>query len=115
MKVLKSQRERSSWLFFIVTVLSSGLFAFADLFEFVGVGIFKQTSGYPFSEEGPTPWYYKTPQLYATVNLIFGLLFLIVVLASIWAFIRVKHKLLMILSMALVLVVLLRLISGQSA
>jgi hypothetical protein len=43
-----------------------------NLSEFLNIGISKNTSGYPFGGEEPTPWYYKTPQLYATGNLLFG-------------------------------------------
>ena len=43
--------------------------------EWYVIGVLKKTAGYPFGEKGPTPYYYKTPALYAKVNLIWGILF----------------------------------------
>jgi hypothetical protein len=114
MTILNIKRERSTWLFFIVTVLLSGIFAFANLSEFVTVGILKQTSGYPFSGEGPTPWFYKSAQLYASVSLIFGMLFLLTFSIGVWSFLKVRRNTLLIsFSISLFLIVL-QLLTGQS-
>ena len=43
--------------------------------EWYRIGVLNKTAGYPFSGEGPTPYYYKTPELYAKVNLVWGILF----------------------------------------
>lgn len=108
------QRNKSAWLLFIATLLLAGLFAFVNLSEFVTVGVLKQMSGYPFGGEGPTPWLYKSAQLYATVNLAFGLLFLLSLAVGVWSFIRVKKNVLVTcFSISLVLILLL-LLTGQS-
>jgi hypothetical protein len=115
MTTLPIQRDKSVWLLFLVTVLLSGLFAFINLSEFLSVGILQKTSGYPFGGEGPTPWYYKTPQLYVRVNLIFGLLFFSVLIASCWTFIKVKKLPLFVTLIVTLLFILLQILNGQSA
>ena len=115
MTTLIIQRDKSIWLLFLVTVLLSGLFAFINLSEFLTVGVLLQTGGYPFGGEGPTPWYYKTPQLYATVNLIFGLLFFSALAFSCWAFAKVKKTLLFIMFIVTMLLILIQILNGQSA
>src|SRR5258706_761581 len=57
--------------------LLSGLFSFLTLSEFYSIKILKEAREYPFGGEGPTPYYYKSADLYATVNLIWGLVFLL--------------------------------------
>ena len=102
------------WLLFIATVLLSGLFALLNLWEFVTVGILKQTSGYPFGGEGPTPWFYKSAQLYATVNLIIGVLFILTLFTGTWSFIKVQRKVLLIAFAVSLLLIVLQLLTGQS-
>jgi hypothetical protein len=114
MTILNIQRDKSTWLLFIVTVLLSGLFAFANLSEFVTVGILKQTSGYPFGGEGPTPWFYKSAQLYATVNLITGLLFILTLFTGTWSFIKVQRRVLLIAFAVSLLHIVLQLLTGAS-
>lgn len=63
-----------------------------NLSEFYLIGILNKTDGYPFGGEGPTPYYYKTPGLYSTVNLIWGLLFLTPLLLAIWSIIKGQRK-----------------------
>jgi len=53
----------------------AGLLAFMHLEEWFMIGVMGKTAGYTFGAEGPTPYYYKTPDLYAKVNLIWGILF----------------------------------------
>ena len=108
------KRERSTWLLFIATVLLSGLFAIANLSEFVTVGILKKTGGYPFGGEGPTPWFYKSAQLYAIVNLIFGMLFLVFFSLGTWSFIKVYRKALVISFALSMLFVVLQLLTGKA-
>jgi hypothetical protein len=114
MTTLTIQRDKSIWLPFLVTILLSGLFAFINLSEFVYVGVLQKTSGYPFGGEGPTPWYYKTSQLYATVNLVFGLLFFSVLAFSCWAFIKMKKILLFVALIMILLLIFAQIINGQS-
>ncbi|MBP6215281.1 MAG: hypothetical protein KA399_03690 [Chitinophagaceae bacterium] len=115
MTTLTIQRDKLVWLLFLVTVLLSGLFAFINLSEFLIVGVIKQTSGYPFGGEGPTPWYYKTPQLYATVNLVFGLLFFSTLAFGCWTFIKVKKTSLFITLIVTLVLIFIQIINGQSA
>ena len=42
--------------------------------EWYMISVLEKTAGYPFGGEGPTPYYYKTPDLYSTVNLIWEIL-----------------------------------------
>jgi glycopeptide antibiotics resistance protein len=114
MTTLNVQRDKSAWLLFIATLILAGLFAFVNLSEFVTVGVLKQTSGYPFGGEGPTPWFYKSAQLYATVNLVFGLLFLLPLATGVWSFLRFKKKVLIICFGLSLFLILLQLLTGQS-
>jgi hypothetical protein len=115
MTTITTQRDKSIWLLFFVTVLLSGLFAFINLSEFLTVGILQQTSGYPFGGEGPSPWYYKSPQLYATVNLILGLLFFSVLAFSCWALIKVKKTILLATLIVTLFLILIQIVNGQAA
>lgn len=63
-----------------------------NLSEFYLIGVLNKTDSYPFGGEGPTPYYYKTAELYSTVNLIWGLLFLITLLLTIWTSIKGQRK-----------------------
>ncbi|MDQ3289968.1 MAG: hypothetical protein M3Q05_01630, partial [Bacteroidota bacterium] len=83
--------------------------------EFINIKIFKNTAGYPFGGEGPTPRYYKTPQLYAAVNLVFGLLFLFPLFYSLWAMKKVKLEALIIMLLVTLFLVIIQLVIGQSS
>ena len=63
-----------------------------NLSEFYLIGILNKTDGYPFGGEGPTPYYYKTAELYSTVNLIWGLLFFTTLLLVVWTIIKGQRK-----------------------
>lgn len=115
MTTLTIQRDKSVWLLFFVTVLLAGLFAFINLSEFLTVGILQQTSGHLFGGEGPTPWYYKTPKLYATVNLIFGLAFFSVLAFSCWVIIKVKKTFLVTTLVVTLFLILIQILNGQGA
>lgn len=54
------------------------------LSEYYIVAIKKETELYPFGGEGPVPYFYKTAELYANVCLIYGLIFLALILFGIW-------------------------------
>jgi hypothetical protein len=43
--------------------------------EYYTVGILKDINDYPFGGEGPVPYYYKSSELYAQINLTWGLIF----------------------------------------
>ncbi|WP_300600510.1 hypothetical protein [Niabella sp.] len=98
-----------------VTMLLSSVMAFLNLGEFYNIKIRRQYSGYPFGSEGPVPYYYKTPALYANVQLAWGLIFLLVFLCSVRATgKRQRQKILLLLGMTILLLLVL-LIQGQVA
>lgn len=111
MTTLILKRDKSVWLLFLVTVLLSGVLTFIHISQFVTVGILHQTKDYPFGGEGPTPWYYKTPQLYTKVNLVFGLLFFSTLVISCWTFFKVKKKPLLMTMVVTLLLILIQLLN----
>ena len=52
--------------------------------EYYTVAIKKETELYPFGGEGPVPYFYKSAELYAQVNLIYGIVFTIIILFGLW-------------------------------
>lgn len=52
--------------------------------EYYIVAIKKETELYPFGGEGPVPYFYKSAELYAQVNLIYGIVFTIIILFGLW-------------------------------
>jgi hypothetical protein len=107
------QRDKYLWLCFILTLILSGVFAFVDLFEYVNIMILQRTEGYPFGGEGP--WYYKSKELYATLCLVFGLIFFIALLVSVWSLIKDKKKLMIITCIFTIVLIILQIINGQVA
>lgn len=79
-----------------IAVVLTGLLTFMSFSEWYIVKIQKRTADYPFGGEGPTPYYYKTAELYSFVNLIWGLVFLTVFLFTIWTLVMGKSKLTLI-------------------
>jgi hypothetical protein len=71
----KNKSSISFWLLSGLLILIAGLLAFIHLEEWYVIGVLEKTAGYPFGGEGPTPYYYDSPDLYARVNLIWGILF----------------------------------------
>lgn len=63
------------WLFSGIIIAITGLLAFTNLEEWYVISILSRTAGYPIGGEGPIPYYYRTPELYALVSLVWGLLF----------------------------------------
>jgi len=102
------------WLLAGLTFLLSGLMTFMNLDEFVKIGLLKQTSGYPFGGEGTVPWHYKTADLYAKVNLFFGLAFLSTLIAAIWATLKRKKTGLFIALLSTIFLIVIMFINGQA-
>ena len=78
-------RSKPSYLFFalgIIIILILGILASAHFYEWYSIEILKNLKGYPFGGEGPTPYYYKTPELYALVNLVWGIIFTITFISA---------------------------------
>ncbi|MEM6261970.1 MAG: hypothetical protein AAGI38_05645 [Bacteroidota bacterium] len=76
----------------ITLLLNAGL-TFLNLSEWYVVGVQGRTEGYPFGGESPTPYYYQTAELYSTVTLIWGIIFLAVLLLAIWTVWKGKQQL----------------------
>lgn len=102
------------WLLAGLTFLLSGLMTFMNLDEFVTIGLLKQTANYPFGGEGPVPWYYKTADLYAKVNLVFGLAFLSTFIAAIWTTLKRKKMGLFIVLLSTIFLIVIMYINGQA-
>ena len=76
-----------------LTIILSGLLALMNFSEWYIVKIQGRTAEYPFGGEGPTPYYYETAEMYSTVNLIWELVFLSVLLFTSWTIIKGQKKL----------------------
>ena len=107
-------RDINFWLYFLLTTLLSGLFVYLNLSEFIQVGVLNNTEGYPFGGEGPTPWHYKTKELYSTVTFFFSLLFSTALFFTLWTFIKNKKTGLIITFMLTFFLIIIQLITGQS-
>ena len=101
------------WFLAGLTFLLSGLMTFINLEEFVTIGLLKQTANYPFGGEGPVPWYYKTADLYAKVNLAFGLGFLTSFIACIWNTFKRKETGLFIALLSTIFLMVIAIVNGQ--
>jgi len=64
--------------------------------EWYNVKIQGRIAEYLFGGEGTIPYYYKTAELYSTVNLIWGIIFLTVLVFTTWIVIKGKKKLTLI-------------------
>lgn len=71
----KGKNSLVFWLAGGILLSITGLVAFTNLEEWYVISILDRTTGYPLGGEGPTPYYYKTPELYSLVSLIWGLIF----------------------------------------
>lgn len=102
-----------NWSISVLTIMLSGILTFICLSEYYLVGILKNTKGYPFGGEGPTPWYYKTAEMYANVNLGFGFVFLVSFLTVIWATLKRNNKLVFFTCIWTILLILIMMVNGQ--
>ena len=102
------------WLLAGLTFLLSGLMTFMNLEEFVTIGLLKQTTNYPFGGEGPVPWYYKTADLYAKVNLAFGLGFLTAFISGIWTTFKRNKMGLFITLLSTIFLIVIMFVNGQA-
>lgn len=72
----------------IVGLLFNVFFLIVNWTEYYTVGILKNINDYPFGGEGPVPYYYKTSEMYAQVNLIWGIIFTINIILLITSLIK---------------------------
>ena len=84
MTIETNQNKLTFWIFKPLPIIISGLFAIMNLSEWYKIGILHETSGYPFGGEGPIPYYYKSAELYSTLNFVWGLLFFLTMLYGVW-------------------------------
>lgn len=82
------------WLLAILTIALAGGMAYLYGAEFVTVAILRQTAGYPFGGEGPTPWTYQTAARYASFTGSIGLPALCLFGLALWAMMKQKAALL---------------------
>ncbi|MBK9742744.1 MAG: hypothetical protein IPO94_07135 [Saprospiraceae bacterium] len=102
-----------NWSISVLTIMLNGILTFICLSEYYLVGILKNTKGYPFGGEGSTPWYYKTAEMYANVNLGFGFVFLVSFLTVIWATLKRNNKLVFFTYIWTILLILILMVNGQ--
>lgn len=102
------------WLLAGLTFLLNALMTFMNLYEFVTIGLLKNTTDYPFGGEGPVPWYYKTDDLYAKVNLVFGLAFLLLLIAAFYTILRKKKMGLLTVFLSSIFLILIMIVNGQA-
>jgi hypothetical protein len=77
----------------IIGLILNGFFAVICISEWYLIGFLDKSKDYPFGGEGPAPYYYKTKELYVTVNQIWGIIFGIMTLVLIWTFLKNKTRL----------------------
>lgn len=106
-------RSKKFWLISILTILINGFFAVLNLGEFFKTRILKHTEDYNFGGEGPVPYYYSTDELYSTVNLFWGLLFLLTLVFTTLAILKRQYKSILIALGLTSFLVLTMLIHGQ--
>lgn len=64
------------------TIVLTSLLAFVNLSEWYAVKVQGRIEGYPFSSEGPTPYYYHSAEMYSSVMLVWGSLYLSTLILS---------------------------------
>jgi hypothetical protein len=80
----------------ILFIVASSFMIFTNLQEWYIVGILESIEDYPFGGEGPVPYYYKSANLYSTVNLVWGISYSISLLFGIWFIIKKQFRSLLI-------------------
>jgi hypothetical protein len=78
--------------FAILTLLLTGPLTLMTVYEYINVGIFKNTNGYPFGQEGPVAGveHYKSADAYVKHTLTTGLILLPLFVLNLYFVI--KHK-----------------------
>lgn len=85
----------SKYIFMLISLVIISicvLLSFLNLYEYYYVGLMNQIKDYPFGAEGPTPYYYKSADLYAKVNLVWGVVFLMTLIFTVWNVIKSNRK-----------------------
>ena len=76
----------------LITILLSGLIAFINLREFYIIKMLDERENYPFGGEGPVPYYYKSSELYSKVVLVWGIIFLTILILGIITTIKDQNR-----------------------
>lgn len=93
------------WILSVISILITGPLAFITLYEYINVGVLKNTDRYPFGLEGPVAGieYYKSAELYSNRMLTEGLILLTLFGFILYFVIRRKRVGLLLLSSTLML------------
>jgi hypothetical protein len=67
--------------------------------------ILNLTGEYPFGGEGPTPYYYRTAELYALVNLTWGILFVGTLIFSVVVMVMKRERIFFAFTLTLLLLI----------
>ena len=103
MEIKKSNSGLSCINVGVITLLVSGFVFIISTYEFIQVGLLNKTSGYPFGGEGPTPWYYISPETYANYNLAISIIYLLLLITAI-IMMRKKNKMILYLILGITVV-----------
>lgn len=76
----------------IASIFFNGFFALVNFNEWYAVAIIERVDDYHFGSEGPSPYYYRTPTLYATVTFTWGMLFLFNLSYLVWSIIKDQRR-----------------------
>ncbi len=96
-----------------VTVIICTVMAVIFMYEFISVAVLGNYENYPFGADGNNPYYYKTMDLYSTVNLTWGILYLIFLGYAVDGLIEKRKKSLIITFIASILIGILIYIHGN--
>lgn len=106
--------EKSTFItFYILTILIAGALSFLSLHEFYIVAVLGDIEDYPFGSEGPTSYFYRTASIYATVNFIWGLVYILIITLATYFLYKDKRFLIIILFLVTIVVFLMMLYHGQ--
>ena len=111
---IKSYKEKPAYAVIgALTILICSVMAVIFMYEFISVAVFGNYESYPFGNEGENPYYYKTMDLYSTVNLTWGILYLIFLGYAVDGLIEKRKKILIFTFVASILIGILIYIHGN--
>ena len=116
MNAIQTANSKSKFLLIIsyLVAIIGFLFSFIGLFEFYQIKASVNYSTYPFGLINDNPWYYQSASIYATYNLISGILFLIVSFIIVFATFLKNKKLLIGCICVMIVLFIALLISGKT-
>lgn len=86
--------NRKRWISIVAFLILSMSCALVGISEALTVTVLGKAGDYPFGTEGPSGdiWYYRSVEKYALVTAVSGALWLLIVLATIYAMIKRNDK-----------------------